>query len=194
MGSTHSGVKLTYDDYVLFPDDGQRHELIDGEHIVSPAPVSEHQIIGANILGLIWSYLQNQPIGKVAQAPFDIIFSHFDVVQPDVVYLSRQRISEIEVNPYVKGAPNLVVEVASPSTRKRDRTIKRFLYERFGVDEYWLVDPTPARVRVLRRLDGPFKPAPELTLARGDVLTTPLLPGLELPLSTIFDVWEIKSR
>jgi Uma2 family endonuclease len=192
MGPTHSGVKLTYDDFVLFPDDGQRHELIDGEHIVSPAPNMHHQGAVGNIFGLIWSYLQTRPIGRVFGAPVDILFSPFDVVEPDVVYLSQERVAEIVTKRYVDGAPNLVVEVASPSTRKRDKTIKRLLYEKFGVDEYWFVDPERTSVLVFRRVDGPFMPATELTLARGDVLTTPLLPGLDLPLHTTFDAVSVR--
>lgn len=189
MGPTHSGVKLTYDDYVLFPDDGQRHELIDGEHVVSPAPNMDHQGASGNIFGLIWSYLQKQPIGRVFHAPLDVLFSRFDVVEPDVMYLSQQRMAETATERYVNGPPNLVVEVASRSTRKRDKTIKRGLYEKFGVDEYWFVDPDRRSVLVLRRADGPFLPGTTLTLERGDLLTTPLLPGLELPLHKIFERW-----
>ena len=181
------GVKLTYDDYVLFPEDGMRHELIDGEHYVTPTPKRKHQAILMNLSGMIWSYLQQHPIGRVFSAPFDVILSHFDVVEPDLLYLSRERMAEIETSPWVKGAPNLVVEIGSESTKKCDETITLRLYERFGVSEYWLVDPWGDVVTVYRSADGRFERAAELSRQNGDSLSTPLLPGLELPLAKIFE-------
>jgi Uma2 family endonuclease len=87
----------------------------------------------------------------------------------------------------VKGAPSLVVEIGSPSTRKRDATIKRRLYERVGVDEYWIIDPELDAIDVYRLIDGRYQRAAQLPLEAGDVLTSVLLPGLKLPLSTIFE-------
>jgi Uma2 family endonuclease len=187
MKPPYPGVKLTYEDYVHFPEDGQRHELIDGEHFVTPTPVRKHQAIVTNLCGMMWSYLQVRPIGRIFVAPFDVIFSNFDVVQPDLLYLSRQRLTEVETSPWVKGAPNLVVEVGSSSTRKRDETIKRRLYERFGVEEYWVIDPELDAIHVYRRAAGQYQRVLELFLERGDVLTTPLLPELNLSLSKIFE-------
>ena len=181
------GVKLTYEDYVLFPEDGKRHELIDGEHYVTPAPIRKHQAVVGNLHGLIWSYLQQRPIGRVFTAPFDVIFSEFDVVEPDLLYISRERSQEIETSPWVKGAPDLVVEIGSPSTRKLDETIKRHLYERFGVVEYWVVDPEIDAVKVFRCTNDRYARVAELLLENDDVLTTPLLPDLELRLAKIFE-------
>lgn len=181
------GVKLTYEDYVLFPQDGKRHELIDGEHYVTPTPVRKHQAVAGNLHGLIWSYLQQRPIGRVFTAPFDVIFSEFDVVEPDLLYVSRERSQHIETSPWVKGAPDLAVEIESPATRKRDETIKRRLYERFSVPEYWVVDPELDTIKVLRRIDDRYKRVAELLLENDDVLTTPLLPGLDLRLAKIFE-------
>jgi Uma2 family endonuclease len=187
MKPANRGVKLTYDDYVQFPDDGKRHELIDGEHFVTPTPNRKHQAVSSNLHGMIWSYLQQHPIGRVFSAPFDVILSKFDVVEPDLLYISRQRLTEIETSPWVKGAPNLVVEIGSPATRKRDATVKRRLYEQFGVDEYWIVDPELDTIDVYRTVEGRYERTSQLTLERGDVLTTPLLEGLELPLLKIFE-------
>ena len=187
MKPVRPGVKLTYDDYLLFPEDGMRHELIDGEHYATPAPIWRHQAISRNLIGMIWSYLQQHPIGHVFAAPFDVIFSNVDVVEPDVLYLSKQRIAQLEPSPWIKGAPNLVVEIGSPGTRKRDETIKRRLYERFGVDEYWVIDPELDTIKLYRRTNNQYERVAELTLENGDVLTTPLLPGLELPLAKIFE-------
>jgi Uma2 family endonuclease len=187
MKPANPDVKLTYDDYVHFPDDGLRHELIDGEHYVTPTPIRKHQAIATNLVGAIWQYLRHQPVGRVFTAPFDVILSDFDVVEPDLLFLTNERLAEVATSPWVKGPPSLVVEIGSPSTRKRDATIKRRLYERVGVDEYWMVDPELDTVDIYRLVEGRYHRAAQLSLEAGDVVTTDLLPGLTLPLSTIFE-------
>lgn len=187
IGTFNPDVKLTYEDFVLFPDDRKRHELIDGEHVVTPSPNTKHQAISVNLTGMIWTYLQDRPIGRVFAAPFDVVFSNFDVVEPDVLYLSNERLAGVLTPEHVKGAPDLVVEIGSKGTRKRDETIKRRLYERFGVAEYWVIDPELDLVKVYRRAGERYERVAELALENGDVLTTPLLPGLEVPLAKIFE-------
>ena len=187
IGTFNPDVKLTYEDFVLFPDDGKRHELIDGEHFVTPSPNTKHQVISVNLTGMIWTYLQDQPIGRVFAAPFDVVFSNFDVVEPDLLYLSKERAAAVLTSLHAKGAPDLVVEIGSKGTRKRDETIKRRLYERFGVAEYWVIDPELDLVKVYRRAGERYERVAELALENGDVLTTPLLPGLNLPLAKIFE-------
>jgi Uma2 family endonuclease len=180
------GVKLTYDDFLLFPDDGKRHELIDGEHYVTPSPNRKHQKVSGNLHLLIGSWLEAHPIGQIYYAPFDVIFSMFDVVEPDLLYMSNERAAQVLTDANVKGPPELVIEIGSEGTRKRDETIKRRLYERSEVSEYWVVDPEIDVVRVYRRAADRFGRPVELRAESGDVLTTPLLPGLSLPLSRIF--------
>ena len=119
-------------------------------------------------------------------APLDVVFAHFDIVEPDILYLSNERAAEVITRLNVRGVPELVVEIGSPGTRKRDETIKRRLYERSGVSEYWVVDPELDFVRVYRREGEGFGRAEELSREGGDVLSTPLLPGLEMPLVQIF--------
>ena len=182
----HSRIRLTYDDFVLFPDDGQRHELIDGEHYVTPSPHTKHQAVLGNLYFLIRGHLETQPSGRVFMAPFDIVFTHFDVVEPDLLYMSHERAADILTPEHVRGTPELVVEIGSPSTRKRDETLKRRLYERTGVQEYWFVDPDVDAVRIYRRAGDHFVRAIEFTLEANDVLITPLLSGLEMSLSRIF--------
>ena len=186
MKPVSPGLRLTYDDFVLFPDDGKRHELIDGEHYVTPSPNIRHQTIVGTLYFLIRGHLETHAIGRVFGAPLDVVFSQFDVVEPDILYLSNERAAEVITPQHVRGAPELVVEVGSPGTRKRDETIKRHLYERAGVSEYWVVDPETDVVRVYRRERDAFGRAIELSREAGDVLTTDLLPGLELPLARIF--------
>jgi Uma2 family endonuclease len=181
-----SGVKLTYDDFLLFPeDDGLRHELIDGEHYVTPCPNTRHQRLSGNFYWLIRSHLEQHRFGQLFYAPFDIVFSRFDVVEPDLLYMSNERAAAILTSEHVQGPPELVIEIGSPSTRQRDETIKRRLYHRTGVSEYWVVDPELDVVRVYRSPDAFERPA-ELSREAGHVLTTPLLPGLELRLAEIF--------
>ena len=186
INPARSNVKLTYDDFVLFPDDGKRHELIDGEHYVTPSPNTRHQRISGNLHFLIRSWLEEHPVGQVFYAPLDVIFSNFDVVEPDLLYMSNGQAAQIATGTHVHGVPELLVEIASPGTRKRDETIKRRLYERFGVTEYWVVDPDLDVVRVYRRNGDHFDRPIELLREAHDVLTAALLPQLDLPLDRIF--------
>jgi len=186
MMRTTPGVKLTYDDFLLFPDDGKRHELIDGEHYVTPSPSRKHQAVVWNLAGIIAPYLESHPVGRAFVAPFDVIFSDFDVVEPDVLFISKARLEEVLTTKNVRGAPNLVVEIASRSTRSRDETLKRKLYERFGVEEYWVIEPDDDTIVVYKYGDQGYRREFDLAATRGDMLTTPLLPGLQLPLDRIF--------
>ena len=181
-----SGVKLTHADFVRFPDDGLRHELIDGEHYATPAPNTRHQAILGQLYLVIGNWLEAHPIGRVFFAPFDVVASNFDIVEPDLLYLSHARASDVLTPKHIRGVPELVVEIASKGTRKRDETIKRQLYERCGVTEYWVVDPALDVVRVYRRADKYFGPPVEFSRGAGHTLTTMLLPDLEIALTRIF--------
>lgn len=181
-----SKVKLTYDDYVHFPDDGKRHELIDGEHHVTPSPNIRHQDIVGHLHMLTGNWLTEHPLGRVFVAPLDVILSNLDVVEPDLLYVSNERAGELLAGQHVTGAPDLVIEIASPGTRQRDETIKRRRYEKFGVAEYWIVDLEIDVIRIYRRHGDTFARPIELSPETRDVLTTPLLPGLEIPLARVF--------
>jgi Uma2 family endonuclease len=184
-----SRVKLTYEDLLLFPEDGKRHELIDGEHYVTASPNLRHQRISGRLHLLIGNWLEAHPVGRLYYAPLDGLFSNHDVVVPDLLYVSNERAETALANgKHVTGAPDLVIEIGSPSTRRRDETIKRRLYERFGVAEYWIVDPDIDAIRVSRASDGRFGRALELSSEAGDVLTTPLFDGLSIPLTRVFAV------
>jgi Uma2 family endonuclease len=186
MRPATSGAKLTYDDFLLFPDDGMRHELIDGEHYVTPSPNTRHQRISGRLHLLIGNWLETHPVGELFFAPFDVVFSRFDVVEPDLLYLSKARAAGVLTSKHVAGVPELVIEIGSPGTRKRDQTLKRRLYERMGVAEYWVVDPDLDAIRVYRQSGTAFDRPLELSAEAGDLLTTPLLGGLEIPLARVF--------
>lgn len=179
--------RLTYDDLLEFPDDGRRHELIDGEHIVTPTPVTRHQRIVTRLARMIGNFLEDHPEhGEVFAASVDIVLSRHDAVVPDVVLIAGDQ-AEILGDKNVQGAPALMVEVISPGSRKRDAQTKRRLFEKRGVREYWLIDPELDLVQIYRRGgDGGFARAIELTAEDGGVLTTPLLPGCSVDLRTLF--------
>jgi Uma2 family endonuclease len=181
-----SSAKLTYDDFVKFPDDGLRHELIDGEHYVTPAPNNPHQRLVGRMFAGLHAYFATAGIGEAFLSPFDVVLSNHDVVEPDLLVLLSDQ-ADILTRQNVRGAPALVVEVLSPGTKKRDRTIKHQLYDRTGVREYWLVDPDGMSITVCRREDGPaLRPVAEVKAELGDVLTSPLLPGFALSATDLF--------
>jgi Uma2 family endonuclease len=142
--------------------------------------------VSGNLHWLLRNYLERHPIGQIFYAPFDVLFSRFDVVEPDLLYMSNERAGDVLTAQHVKGSPELIVEIGSPSTRQRDETIKRRLYERSAVVEYWVVDPDLDVVRVYRRDGDRFGRPVELSLEAGDVLTTSLFPVLELRLVDVF--------
>lgn len=181
-------VKFTYQDLLDLPGDGQRHEIVDGEHIVTPSPNTRHQQVLMNLAVALSLYLRQHPIGAIFVAPLDVVLSDADVVEPDLLYVSRER-AHIITEQNIQGAPDLVVEILSPGTRTTDEVTKRALYERAGVTEYWLVDPELERIALHRRHARPpdaFVAVAPLGAAGGDVLTTPLLPGFSLPARDVF--------
>jgi Uma2 family endonuclease len=183
---TAPSVKFTYDDLCNLPDDGKRHEIIDGEHYVTPSPNTKHQRVSRELTAALVSYLGTHRVGELFVAPFDVVLSDLDVVEPDLIYISRER-AGVLTEQHVRGAPDLVVEILSPGTRKTDEITKRKLYERYGVAEYWVVDPDRESVKVYRRGgDGTFTRAAESSVESGDTITTPLLPGFSVALSQIF--------
>jgi Uma2 family endonuclease len=177
--------KLTYEDYERIPDDGLRHEILDGDHYVSPAPVPRHQQVSIELSSRFHFFVKEHELGNILAAPCDVVLSPHDIAQPDLLFISKER-AGIITEKNVQGAPDLLVEILSDRTRKRDEGIKRELYERFGVKEYWLVDTVRQTVLVYRREGDRFHRAGRFSAAAGDVLTTPLLPGLEIPLREIF--------
>jgi len=178
--------KFTYEDFLHFPDDGKRHEIIDGEHYVTPSPNTKHQRIVSHLHFALVAYLRNRRVGEVFVAPFDVVFSDRDIVEPDLLYISRER-SSVLTDKHVRGAPDLVVEILSPGTRRTDEIKKRGVYESFGVHEYWIVDPELDTIKIDRRVESAFVRSAELAAEKDDELTTPLLPGFSVKLAEIFE-------
>ena len=191
LGPT-SAKKLTYRDYLRFPEDGQRHEILEGEHHVTPAPSFGHQRAVLNLAYLLQDFLRRNRRGTLLPAPFDVVISKHNLAQPDLLFVSNER-AGVLTEKNLQGVPDLVIEVLSSSTRRVDEGTKRAIYERFGVQEYWLVDPQRRTVRIFRRAggsgagDSAFGPPLDLAAEAGDVLTTSLLAGFSIQVAEIFE-------
>ena len=182
--ATNTQARLTYEDYLALPESDERYELIDGELFMVPAPVPEHQDFLGELYVVIRAFVRENTLGRVFFAPLDVVFSEDDVFQPDLIFVSRERLSII-TGQNVRGAPDLVVEVLSPSTADRDRTLKRERYAKFGVREYWIADIVGRTIEV-NVLNGD-KFAVAGVYGEGDIFDSPLLPGLEVNISGVFE-------
>ena len=179
--ATQPKTGLTYRDLEAFPDDNLRRELIDGELVVTPAPATRHQGVVVALVFALETY-RRQRGGRVYPAPTDVYFSDVNVVEPDVLFVKPENIERVEAR-FVRSAPDLVVEVSSPSTRRLELVRKRELYERYAVPEYWYVDLDADRVEVYRLRDGRYG-TPAL-LGSGEVIESPNLPGLSVPVGEL---------
>jgi len=177
-------IRLTYHDLCLLPNDGKRYEIIDGELFVTPAPNFQHQIVVTNLVYFLCAFLRDRPLGRVIVSPFDVVFSQFDVAEPDILYVSKAR-ATVLTKKNAQGSPDLVVEVLSKSTKKIDRTTKLKLYARFGVQEYWIIDSDGISAQIYRRENGSLELA--ATFKAEDSLTSPLFPGFSLQLQKLVE-------
>ncbi len=177
-----SAAKLTYEDYRKTPED-ERYELLDGDLVTAAAPNIAHQRISGRLGRCLAAFVEEKGLGEVFRAPTDVVLSDTDVVQPDILFVSGDRADIITADD-VQGAPDLVVEVLSPATARRDWRVKLDLYSMHGVREYWLADPETEIVWVLLPKEG----NPKVTAIYGkeDTLTSPMLKGFSLDLDQIF--------
>ena len=182
MASSTPTIKFTYEDYRNAPAD-KRYELLDGDLVVTPAPKEVHQRVLMNLSYLLFQSVKLSGAGHVYAAPFDVVLSNTDVVQPDLLYISNER-AHIITDENVQGAPDLVVEILSPSTAERDQTFKRSLYAKHGVKEYWLVDTDAKTVTVLLRNPQGF--AVVGVCGEGQVLNSPTLTDFAINPNEIF--------
>ncbi len=172
--------KLGYDDYAKIPDDGQRHEIVDGEHFVNPAPTPYHQTVSRRLQFQLYSQLETRGLGEVFDAPIDVQLSDHDIVQPDLaVVLSRNK--SIITSTRIRGTPDLIVEILSPSSVKLDRVHKKGLYQRTGVPEFWIVDPAQRSIEQHVLVDGIFQLQPT-----AETIPLAVVKGIAV---TIRDVW-----
>ena len=183
MASAQPAFRFTYEDYRTAPPD-RRYELLDGDLVMTPAPNLKHQRVQVRLGEPLARFVRENALGEFFFAPCDVVLSDTDVVQPDLLFVSRERAHLLSGGENVRGAPDLVVEILSPTTAERDRGYKRALYAKHGVAECWLVDPASETVWVHRPRNGELVVAH--TFASGDTLCSPLLPGFALDVDDVF--------
>jgi Uma2 family endonuclease len=145
-------ILLTYEDYAALPNDGRRYEIIEGEVFMSPSPKQKHQSVIVALTEILASHVRTENLGRIYVAPFDVLLSEHDIVQPDLVFVSESRRAIITAD-NIQGVPDLVIEVLSPSSARLDVVTKKSIYARCGVPNYWIVDPDREQVELFE-LDG----------------------------------------
>ncbi len=183
MTASWPSIPHTYDDYRSLPEDmSRRYELLHGELFMVPAPTTVHQQVSRNLLVLLERHITARRLGTVFYAPVDVILGHGDareVTQPDILFIAAARSHIIKLHG-IEGAPDLAIEILSPVTEERDRGYKRTLYARYGVTEYWIVDPQAHSIEV--HAAG----LPVRAYGGDDQLGSSLLPGLAIVVQAIF--------
>lgn len=174
--------RYTYEDYLKTPDD-ERYELIEGDLFMTPSPKTEHQRISRELEFKMVKFVKENDLGEVFDAPYDVYFDEEDVVQPDILFVSKERLGIIgEKN--IQGAPDLIVEILSEGTAYRDAIQKKVLYGRHGVKEYWIVAPKEKMVEVYEPKDGLYYLIG--TYLKGDEVESRVLKGFKVVLKEIF--------
>jgi Uma2 family endonuclease len=175
--------RVSYADLERAPEDGRRYELYDGEVFVVPAPLPRHQVSRQLVLDVLRRYAAHQG-GFAVSAPIDIVFSDYDVLQPDVVFFRRERQHLIDLDAPIRHAPDLCVEILSPSTAATDRGRKMQMFARYGVPEYWIVDPLARTVEVHYLVNAAYIVT---SVARDrDVIVSPTIDGLKFGAAAVF--------
>ncbi len=148
--------RYTYADYAALPDDGRRYEIIEGELFMSPAPTPDHQEVSGEVEFSLRQHVKKHRLGKVFDAPIDVILDDKNVVQPDILFISRERL-EIVGETNIRGAPDLIMEILSPGMAYNDLVTKKDLYAQFGVKEYWLIDPGKRWIEIYTPGEGRYQ-------------------------------------
>jgi Uma2 family endonuclease len=174
---------FTYGDYLALPEDGKRYEVIEGHLSMTPVRKPRHQEIQLRLAAILLAHAEKQNLGKVYVAPVDVGLSLVDIVQPDILFVTRDRLSIVTTR-NIAGTPDLIVEILSAASSQRDQVEKLLLYQRFSLLEYWIVDPEKERVDVY--LLGEGKLNKSQTRAAGGQLATKQFPGLIIDVAAIF--------
>jgi len=168
-------------DYFELEDDGFRYELIHGRLFMVPGPIPEHQSISLILTTRIQIFLMDNPIGKLFYAPLDVHIGD-EVYQPDILFISNEN-EDVIITSHIIGPPDLIVEILSPSTAKKDYGVKFDDYEKYGVKEYWIIDPETDDCDFFVSVDGKFKPKEPI----GNLYHSTVLPGFTLNLKELKD-------
>ena len=174
---------LTYQDFLTFPDDGNRYEIIDGARYMTPSPTPRHQRALRDLGIALINFTTERNLGEVLFAPIDVVLSESNVVEPDLVFIRKDR-KDIITDKFISGPPDLIVEVLSKSTRKTDLRAKMRLYERFAVGEYWIVDPEAESIQVHELRHGELDKIGEYR--SGESVRSALFHDFELAVDEVF--------
>ncbi len=180
--SVPAALKFTYEDYCLLPED-RRYEVIDGEPFLTPAPTPNHQDVVLELVSLLREFVTTRRLGRVVLSPCDVVLSQYDILQPDIFFIAAGR-EGIVGEKYIAGAPDLVIEVLSPSTETRDRVAKAKRYATFGVREMWLVDPAAKTIEVLANSEEGFRT--QALYGEAETVRSVVLTGFEFPAAQVF--------
>jgi len=175
-------IKFTYKDYLQLPED-KRYELIEGEFFMVPSPSYSHQLISKRLFRALDDYVTKLELGEVLYAPLDIVLSQENVLQPDILFISKGRL-DIITERNIQGAPDLVIEILSSTTAERDKGLKQKLYAKSGVREFWLVDPDKKIIEVMSLGEGGFE-STGIYKAEA-MLKSPLLEDISISIREIF--------
>ena len=176
---------VSYADLQRMPDDGRQYELYDGEVRLVPSPTNRHQVVLKNLVALLVAY-ERKHGGRLLFAPSDVVFSEYNVVQPDVLYFVPSRRHLVRLDRPTDAAPDWVLEVVSPGTSSHDRSLKQATYARFGVHEYWIVDPFGETIEIFV-LDGSGYRVASVARSGGHAVSS-TIDGLSVNLSQVFDI------
>jgi Uma2 family endonuclease len=183
MDRAQSELLFTYREYVLLPDDGRRHELIEGDFYVTPAPAPCHQTVSRLLQYALMTQLEHTGVAFIFNAPIDVILSDTTIVQPDLAIVRQSRV-ELLSRRGIEGPPDVVVEILSPSSKGQDEFLKKSIYSRFGIPEYWLIDGDHGFISIFRAEGSAYRLHQRLD--RASTLTSPGFPELSIPLAPIF--------
>ncbi len=172
--------RLTYEAYCCFPDDGNRHEVINGVHYMNPAPSTYHQTVSRRLQFQLYMQIELAGLGQVFNAPIDLQLSEYDIIQPDIVVVLNRPVNIVTPSK-IKGVPDLIIEILSPSSTRNDSVLKKELYERSGVPEYWIADPMDTQLEQFVLDNGAYR-----AIEKSTVLQLSMLPEVTVDLEKVW--------
>ena len=173
----------TYQDYLELPDDRNRYEILEGELVMTPSPITVHQRVSRKIEAQLDHFVEENKLGEVFYAPCDTILSEDNIVQPDLLFISNDN-KKVITEKNIQGAPDLLIEILSPNTAYHDLIEKKGIYQNFGVKEYWIVDPKRRWIEVYVLQEGKYHLFQRVE--KSGTVQSKILEGLEIPLARIF--------
>ena len=183
MASVTNKKRMTYADYLKI-DDNNRYEIFNGELSMVPSPSTDHQNVSRNLEFLLWGFIKEKGLGKVFNAPVDVVFDDDEVFQPDIIFIKSENQSIIGKNA-IQGVPDLIVEIVSPSSTFYDTIEKKDIYRKYGVKEYWIIFPDEKVIEVLSLEKGEYL---EFCKSKKEgIVKSKILEGLEINSKDVFE-------